>query len=55
MAHRKVDVDEIIGDEDAFLEPDVDGGATQSIEVLENVARGRVEAAKQLLSRGWLP
>lgn len=53
MAHRKVDVDEIVGDEDAFLEPDVEGGASlHSLEVMETVGRERVEAARQLLSRG---
>lgn len=56
MAHRKVDVDEIVGDEDAFLEPDVvdvgGGVSAHSLEVLEAVGRERVEVAKQALSRG---
>ena len=57
MAHRKVDVDEIVGDEDAFLEPEMDinagaGASVHSLEVLEGVGRERVEVAKQALSRG---
>ncbi|KAJ3305007.1 hypothetical protein HDV03_002089 [Kappamyces sp. JEL0829] len=44
---RKVDVDEIIGDEDAFEEE-----VAVAPDVLENVARQRMESAKQALSRG---
>lgn len=53
MAHRKVNVDDFGGDEDAFLEPDADAGSpSQTVEVLESVGRERVEAAKHFLSRG---
>jgi hypothetical protein len=45
---RKVDVDEIIGDDDAFLEVD----EVIPLQVLEGAAQQRVEQAKGLLSRG---
>ena len=53
MAHRKVDVDEIIGDDEGFLEGEVEGGVSfPSNEVLETAARDRIEMGKNLLSRG---
>ena len=51
MAHRKVDVDEIVGDEDAFIESEILDPSV-SVEVLNQVASSRLEKAKELLSRG---
>jgi hypothetical protein len=48
MAHRRVDVDDIIGDEDAFVE-EIN---TSSIEELNSLAVSRTETAKQAISRG---
>ena len=51
MAHRKVDVDEIVGDEDAFIESEILDPSV-SVQVLNQVASTRLEKAKELLSRG---
>ena len=48
MAHRKVDVDDIIGDEDGWIEDE----NTIPFETLERAGLERVELGKQQLSRG---
>ena len=49
MAHRKVDVDEIIGDEEGFLEE------VKGLSVLEllGLAQQRIGQATENLSRGF--
>ncbi len=48
MAHRKVDVDDIIGDEDGWIEDE----NTIPFETLERAGLERIELGKQQLSRG---